>query len=198
MFACIDLDTVIVGDVTPIFARTEPFVGYRDSKNPRCYSGCFYMMDAGAKEEAYKTFKRLYMMIPPQHRREHFLQHYNRYSELVGSDQSWQSEVIGNPDKPGAPPRWTWEDGVWDFWNVEELPMLPENSRIIFCNGLRRDPSMKSIQDKYPWVIEFWKTNFEFSINNLVPIQSDTMPTLYSLPRWCPQFIVFEEIPPFR
>ena len=76
-FACIDLDTVIVGDVTPIFARTEPFIGYRDSKNPRCYSGCFYLMDAGAKEEVYKTFKRLYMMIPPQHRREHFLQHYN-------------------------------------------------------------------------------------------------------------------------
>lgn len=155
-FACIDLDVVLVGNVDHIFGRTEPFIGYRDSKNPRCFSGCFYMMNAGAKEQVYKSFRRLYNMIPPNGRREWFLQNYNKFSDLVGSDQSWQSEIIGNPDAPDAPPRFGQDQGIYDFWNIEDLPELPENSRIIFCNGMRRDPSMKTIQEKYPFVKEHW------------------------------------------
>lgn len=153
-FVCIDLDTVILDDVTSIFDRPEPFVGYRDSKNPKCLSGALYMMNAGAKEEVYNSFRRLYQMVPEQGRREWFLKTYNRTSDLVGSDQSWQSEVIGTKNVP----RWTWDDGIYDYWNVEELPELPENAKIVFMNGLRRDASLPEFQKKHPWIDKWWNS----------------------------------------
>lgn len=150
-FACIDLDVVLVNDVTPIFNRTEPFIGYRDSKNPTCYSGALYMMDAGVKASVYKSFNRLYSMIPQQFREEHFRLNFNKFSEFVGSDQSWQTEVLGK-----GLPKWTADDGIYDYWTVEELPILPANARIVFTNGMRRDVSMPAFQRKHPWIMEHW------------------------------------------
>ena len=157
--ANIDLDVAIVGNVDHIFGRTEPFVGYTDTKNPSCYSGARYMMDAGAKSQVYTSFKRLYNMVPEAlstqegtiDRREYFRRFYNRFSPFVGSDQSWQTEVLGE-----GLPRIGQSDGVWDYWSVEDLPDLPTNSRIVFCNGMTRDLSMPSIQAKHKWASEYW------------------------------------------
>ena len=153
-FAQIDLDVVVVNDVTPIFSRTEEFIGYRDSKNPKCYSGCLYQMNAGAKSQVYHTFRRLYDMTPNENKREWFQKRYNRSSEFVGSDQSWQTEVLGK-----GLPRWGNEDGLYDHWQIENLPNgeLPSNARIILVNGMTRDPSLPSFQEKYPWMVEHWK-----------------------------------------
>lgn len=149
--AMIDLDVVILGNVDHIFSRKEPFVGYRDSKNPECYSGAFYMMDAGSKSNVFTTFNRLYNMTHPEHRFKLFRSVYNQLSPLVGSDQSWISEVLG----PGLP-RIGQQDGVYDFWTIEELPKLPSNTRIVMMNGMRRDASMKEFQEKYPWIESYW------------------------------------------
>jgi hypothetical protein len=149
--ANIDLDVAIVGNVDHIFGRTEPFVGYKDTKNPRCYSGALYMMDAGAKAQVYNSFKRMYYMIPPEARQQMFRTEYNKLSSFVGSDQSWQTEVLGE-----GLPKITQEDGVWDYWSIENLPDIPKNARIVFCNGMRRDLSMPSIQAKHKWASEYW------------------------------------------
>jgi hypothetical protein len=109
------------------------------------------MMDAGAKAQVYNSFKRLYNFAPEENRREYFLQHYNKYSNFVGSDQSWQTEILGE-----GLPRIGQQDKVWDFWSVEELPDLPEDARMVFTNGLRRDISMPSIHAKHPWADKYW------------------------------------------
>jgi hypothetical protein len=149
--ANIDLDVAIVGNVDHIFGRTEPFVGYKDTKNPRCYSGALYLMDAGTKNQVYTSFKRLYNMIPEGIRTDVFKKEYNKYSSFVGSDQSWQTEVLGE-----GLPKLGQQDGVWDYWSVEHLPDIPENARIVFCNGMRRDLSMPSIQAKHKWAAKYW------------------------------------------
>lgn len=152
--ANIDLDVAILGNVDHIFGRTEPFVGYTDTKNPSCYSGALYMMDTGAKHQVYATFKRMYDMVPiapGEQKRKYFQENYNRGSQFVGSDQSWQTEVLGE-----GLPRITQDDKVWDFWSIENLPDLPMDARIVFCNGMRRDLSMDSIQDKHPWAKAYW------------------------------------------
>ena len=89
--ANIDLDVAILGNVDHIFGRTEPFVGYTDTKNPQCYSGCLYMMDTGCKSQVYTSFKRLYQMtphLPGEEKRKWFIEGYNKTSQFVGSDQS--------------------------------------------------------------------------------------------------------------
>lgn len=151
--AMIDLDVIPLGNLDHVFGRKEPFIGYRDSKNPECYSGAFYLMDAGSKSQVFNTFNRLYNMIDPKVRPEVFKQMYNRLSPLVGSDQSWISECLGR-----GLPRFGQEDGIYDFWTIEELPKLPENTRMVMMNGMRRDASMKEFQEKYPWIENYWKS----------------------------------------
>lgn len=152
--ANIDLDVAILGNVDHVFGRTEPFVGYTDTKNPRCYSGCLYTMDAGAKAQVYNSFKRLYGFAPSgPERRAFFSKHYNRYSSFVGSDQSWQTEILGE-----GLPRIGQSDKVWDYWTVEELPDAPEDARMIFTNGMRRDISMPAIHKKHPWADKYWNS----------------------------------------
>jgi len=139
-FVSVDLDMLLVDDVTPIFDRPEPFVGYRDSKNPRCYSGALWMKDAEAENQVWDTIRLVRALDLGE-------------ADYVGSDQCWQTTAIGEDKHP----RWSWEDGVYDFWNIEGLPRLPENARIICFNGMRRDMSMKKFQDAYPWIEEHWK-----------------------------------------
>lgn len=139
-FVSIDLDTLIVDDVTPIFDKPDPFVGYRDSKNPRVYSGALWMKNWDAENQVWDTINLVRALDFGE-------------AQYVGSDQCWLTTAIGE----GKHPRWSWEDGIYDFWNIEGLPRLPENSRIIFFNGMRRDMSMKKFQDQYPWINEHWK-----------------------------------------
>lgn len=149
--ANIDLDVAVVGNVDHIFGRKEPFVGYTDTKNPACYSGAFYMMDTGAKEQVYNSFRRLYYMTPEGDRRKWFMERYNQTSQFVGSDQSWQTEVLGK-----GLPRITQDDKVWDYWTIEHLPDLPNDARIVFTNGMRRDISMPEMHKKHEWADKYW------------------------------------------
>lgn len=149
--ANIDLDVAILGNVDHVFGRKEAFVGYTDTKNPTCYSGCLYLMDAGAKSQVYSSFKRLYYLVPEQGRREWFLQNYNKNSQFVGSDQSWQTEILGE-----GLPKIGQQDKVWDYWSIEQLPDVPEDARIVFCNGMKRDLSMESIRAKHSWAERYW------------------------------------------
>jgi len=143
-FVSIDLDTLIVDDITPIFDRPEPFIGYRDSKNPKAYSGALWMKDFDSYNNVWETINLV--------RAADFSD-----AKYVGSDQCWMSTILDNHSE--KPPKWSKEDGIYDFWNIEELPKLPMNARIIFFNGMRRDMSMKKFQKKYPWILENWKEN---------------------------------------
>lgn len=149
----IDLDVAILGNVDHIFGRKEPFIGYTDTKNPACYSGALYMMDTGCKEQVYTSFRRLYNMTPQEDKKKWFQEHYNRLSPFVGSDQSWQTEILGK-----GLPRITQDDGVWDYWSVEHLPGLPKNTSIVFTNGMSRDISLPAMHAKHEWANEYWNS----------------------------------------
>lgn len=52
----IDLDVVIVGDLTPIVNRPEPHVGWR-VRHAQVFSGSFVLFDAGALHDAWVPYR---------------------------------------------------------------------------------------------------------------------------------------------
>jgi len=158
----IDLDIVVVNPKE--FVRTltsdkmQSFKGYRDSKNPRCYSGALWRIDTrtyGEWHYVYDTFRHFYdiLKLNPEAFR-HMYTNWNARASFVGSDQCWISTAVGEgafPDK--------WNDmnnGVWDYWQIQHLPSLPLNTCAVFMNGMRRDPSMPDFQEKHDWVVQNW------------------------------------------
>ena len=157
----IDLDIVITNPKEFVRVLTsnklQGFKGYRDSKNPRCYSGALWRIDTRTQGEwhhVYDTFRHTYETLKVIGADQSFYQNWNVMSSFVGSDQSWISTVVGE----GAyPDKWNdRDDGVWDFWQIQDLPSLPLNTVAVFMNGMRRDASMKEYQEKYPWIVEKW------------------------------------------
>jgi hypothetical protein len=55
-FVSIDLDAVIVDDITPLFFRHEDFVIWQELYRKTPYCGSLFMMTAGARQEVWKTF----------------------------------------------------------------------------------------------------------------------------------------------
>jgi len=157
----IDLDVVIVDPKA--FARVltsdrmKPFIGYRDSKNPRCFSGCLYRFHTRFKGEwhhVYDSFRHFYDTL--KHNSEAFkfmYSNWNASASFVGSDQCWISTVLGED----AYTKWDGlSNGLYDYWTVEHLPTLPLNACVVFTNGARRDASMKVFQDKHQWIVDNW------------------------------------------
>jgi hypothetical protein len=141
-FVCIDLDCVIVDDITPLFDWDDEFI--INSYNPlsgkapdQYYNGGMYMMTAGARRRVWEEF----IKDPAEARRR--IQ--NSPELCIGSDQAWIRLCL---DKGEA--RWGNQDGVYEARQVRAN--LPENARIIFFAGAR-DPSQRS----YPWVIKHWR-----------------------------------------
>jgi len=98
----LDIDTVIVDDVTELWDRPEPFVGIRlhpwseiDGPLNDSYGGAMYLMDAGAFPEVWDDFD---VLNSPQESKHHGFR---------GSDQAWISYKLG----PGHPV-WIVADGV--------------------------------------------------------------------------------------
>lgn len=112
-FVSIDLDCVIVADITPLFQRDEDFVIWQHPVFMGRYCGSMFMMDSGARAQIADA---------PRVRDRKF----------PGTDQ----EVISNllPDEAV----WTAEDGVHTKLMIRDK--LPRNARIVFYPG-PRDPS---------------------------------------------------------
>lgn len=141
-FACIDLDSVIVSDVTELFNRREDFIinSYNPlpkTRNPpdQRYNGGMFMMNAGARNEVWTTFDP-----------EKSLRRIRNNPRLcIGSDQAWIRLCLGRNEA-----RWGNADGVYEARQVGDT--LPDNAKII-CFAGARDPS----QRKYRWVINHWR-----------------------------------------
>jgi len=148
-FCWLDLDLVIVDDVTAIFDRAEDFIACGVEKPWQPYNGSMVMMDAGAHPEVYSsfsaaTFDRL--------RKEH---------GYGGGDQGWIACALG----PGAA-TWTEADGVFSYRDHIEGPpygggpgtgALPAGARIVIFNSRRLDPSDGGLQRLSPWIAEAWR-----------------------------------------
>jgi hypothetical protein len=140
-FVSIDLDTVIMGDLTPIWDRPEDFVIWGDTHKSKstCYNGSMVLMTAGARPEAWTSFDPVQSPM------------LSRAAGKFGSDQGWLSYCLG----PGEV-KWSKRDGVYSFRNdLQKARQLPENCIIAFFHG-SVDPWSDNAQRMYPWVREHY------------------------------------------
>lgn len=132
----LDLDTVICGDLRPLWNRPEPIVLWRNPQNLWPYNGAMGMLNAGARPHVWTDFHPI--RSPAQ-------THAARYR---GSDQAWLSFKI-----PGEA-TWSEADGVYYIGSMpnRDRRSLPGNAKIIFFTG--GDPPWKS---PIPWAREHYR-----------------------------------------
>jgi hypothetical protein len=136
-----DLDAVIVGDLAPLFDRSEDFVinAHAGKKPPRQhYNGSMALMNRGARPQVWREFDP--QITPAQLQDD---------PEVVGTDQAWIRTILGDGEA-----RFTAADGVYDVRHSPGLDRrLPDNARIVFFSG-PRDPETE--MDRVPWIEECW------------------------------------------
>lgn len=145
----IDLDVVIVGDLTPIVKRPEPIVGWKVG-HAGVYSGSFLMHDAGALDGAWRKFARDPIGYPRQVQ-----------AKGVPSDQAMLNAWLAT-----QPPiaEWTEADGFVTYYGkgyerLEHLgvgpshPHLPTNARIVVLGSADLDVLQPG---RFEWVDEHW------------------------------------------
>ncbi len=136
-FVWIDLDSIVVGPLDPLFERAEPAVFYRsDSVVGTPYNGSMVMMDAGARAEVWTSFDPARSPA------------LARAAGYKGTDQSWIAHVLG-----GAEPVWTRVDGVLHF-TLDCALDLPLDSRIVFFPGVYK-PHMALVRQQAPWIARY-------------------------------------------
>lgn len=139
-FVSLDLDTVIVGDLTPVWDRPEDIVFWGDT-NPRThYNGSMVLMTAGCRAQVWDTFDPAESPLR------------SLRAGCFGSDQGWISYCLG----PGEA-KWSTADGVYSFRN-HLAPLgnrLPGDARITFWHG-HIDP-WSAYARQFAWVREHYQ-----------------------------------------
>lgn len=137
----IDLDTVIVRDVTPLFDRPEDFVIWGSSDFPKQqYCGSLWMLKTGSRPKVFTTFDPV--KSPGLAQRAGYR----------GSDQAWINYVIPNEAM------WGKKDGVYSYRKdiAKQGNVLPPNARLTCWHG-KSDPwGYKAMQ--IPWVKQHYPT----------------------------------------
>lgn len=151
---CIDVDTVVTGNLDNIFSRKEDFIihtyypdkhGYKQK-----YNGSLFMMDIGCRPQVYEKFKG-----------EESIQLIKKLQDekkLIGSDQGWINYVLGDNEN-----RFTEKDGIYHLRNImQPLPctkrrrgVLPKETKLVMFSG-NQDPSMGLYMNKLDWVTNNW------------------------------------------
>jgi hypothetical protein len=140
-FVWIDLDVVILKDITPLFMKKEDFVIWGDTNPTTPYNGSMVMMNAGCRKQVWETFDG------------YRSKNMTRKMGFVGTDQAWIGAVLGKDER-----KWTTEDGVYSFrchFKKKKRIEPPNNARIVFFHGVE-DPSKRNVQMEYQWVKEHW------------------------------------------
>ena len=138
-FVCLDLDTVIVGDVAPLFDRPEDFVIWGETDPRSFYNGSMFLLRAGARPRVWDEFD-------PQRSPQRA-----KAAGKFGSDQGWISYCLGKGEAT-----WSRRDGVYSY-RVHLKPhggRLPANARIVMFHG-HEDPWGPAAQ-RLDWVRAQW------------------------------------------
>lgn len=138
-FVCLDLDTVILGDLRPLLDRDHDFMIWRSATSGNPYNGSMFAMRAGARPQVWERFDQV--RSPGITKR----------AGLYGSDQAWIAHVLGPKEHTWGP-----EDGVLSFRNDLGSGSLvpPHGARIVFFHGAH-DPWGPTAQ-RLPWVRANW------------------------------------------
>lgn len=149
----LDIDTVVTGDLAPLWDRPEPIVLWRDPLFPaKLFNGSMVLLTPGARPDIWSDF------IPGS---SPALTRDNGY---FGSDQAWISYKIN-----GDAAAWAREDGVYSFRllgrktldrtvyrTMPPLAGLPVNARIVMFHGDTK-PWDAAVRTRYPWIEACWR-----------------------------------------
>ena len=141
----LDLDAVIVDDITPLVDRTEDLVLWRNPRfdeglTPSRYNTSMILLTAGVRPDLYDDFD------------EDAYAEFETLTPKGGTDQRWVSDRVSPRN-----PYWQGYDGVYGAGGLGPPPTtLPGNARIVFTPG-NREPSQPHFQEKHPWAQEHYK-----------------------------------------
>lgn len=134
-FAWLDIDTVVTGDLTTIFRRSEDAVFWRSATvSSLPYNGSMVMMTAGARAHLLDAFD------PDKTPKE------TRALNMIGTDQAAIAHILG-PDEAV----WTsHNDGVAAF-RRDCFKWLPPDARIVFFPGKTKPTNVRT-RLQHPWI----------------------------------------------
>jgi hypothetical protein len=133
-FCWIDLDMVVLGDITPLFQRKEDIVFWKPGTTRTPYNGSMVMMTAGARGDVWKKFSAQRAKVA-----------INQMG-YPGTDQAWWSCYLGPNEASWTPER----DGVCAYWQ-NCRPSPPTNARIVYFPGSLKDNG-SYVRNHSPWV----------------------------------------------
>lgn len=131
----LDLDTVIVGDLSPLWDGPEAFKIWKEQDPRSFYNGSMWRIDAGARPQVWTRFNP--QTSPAE----------AKAAGRFGSDQGWISHVLGRGEAT-----WSTADGVYSY-NCDlrkHNGRLPADARIVMFHG-GTDPWSPAAQ-KLDWV----------------------------------------------
>lgn len=134
----IDVDLVVLRDLTPIFDRTEDFVGWRPFRDWGAqlrFGGGIYLLTPGTRTHVWDDFNGEESIRKA------------RSKGFRGSDQAWISYKLGATEKYFGR-----ESGIYsirDMRGTEHMP--PSDARLVQFNG-----PVKPWESKLPWVRVKW------------------------------------------
>lgn len=144
----LDLDVVLVGDITPIVTRSEPVVLWKIDY-AQAFSGSFVLMNAGALHGLWQRFSNDPEGYPVE-----------AWPRGIGSDQAMLNHYL-----KGRPPAlWTAKDGFVTFfgagyerlehWGVGPTRRaLPAGARIVVLGSADLDALT---DERYVWARDHW------------------------------------------
>lgn len=122
-YVSLDLDTVITGDLAPLFDRSEDFVIWNETDWPgvQHYNASIWLLTPGTRTQVWDRFD------PARSPREAFR------AGGRGGDQAWISHVLGPGEAVFTP-----ADGVLSYRRLmlEQGSRLPAHARIVNFHGI--------------------------------------------------------------
>ena len=149
-FMCIDIDTVITGNIDHLLTMTNDFaiLEYGNSSVRRgkpCkdqhYNGGLFIMNAGTRSQVWDDFE-----FEKTHQK---LEPLRKQKLIVGSDQAWISHKLGPNEK-----RINSNNGCYYYLWLQDKNNLPENCCMVSFAG-KRDPS--TLYTKHAWIRDNWR-----------------------------------------
>lgn len=139
-FVSVDLDCVIVGDMSSLWNRTEDFVIWGETDPRSFYNGSMWMMTAGSRRKVWDTFDP--RTSPGLAKR----------NGKFGSDQGWISHCLGRGQA-----MWGRKHGVYSFrvHMKNGMKPLPPDAKIVFFHG-KHDP-WGYVPQQLSWVQQHYK-----------------------------------------
>lgn len=138
----IDLDVVLTGDVTAIFDRLDPFVGWKvpGVHVDWVYNGSVFLFTPGPYSWIWETFDPI---KSPE---------LTKQAGYQGSDQGWISYCL-----KAREPGWGRHDGVMSYpREVRHALGLPQGARLVIFHGQRKPWDSRYSRDRQ-WIMKHWK-----------------------------------------